>query len=199
MTSTDLVVERVVSGRRLNTFVDLSWSIYADQPHWVAPLKREFKFYFSPRHPFAEHGRMALFMARRGRRPVGRIVGIVDDYYIEYQNEKVAFFGFFECHDDLAAARALFDQVRAWAREQGFALIRGPFSPSTNDPLGVLVEGFDDPPAVYMPYNPPYYHDLVINCGLKPCKTVYAQKMEVHPELFDIWRRRTERLYARLA
>jgi hypothetical protein len=44
---------------------------------------------------------------------------------------------------------------------------------SVNDELG-LIEGFDLPPAVMMPYNPPHYRDLLEGFGCQPAMTLFA-------------------------
>ena len=43
---------------------------------------------------------MILFLAYRGGQIVGRIGGIIDRNYIEFHEEKVGFFGFFESVPD---------------------------------------------------------------------------------------------------
>jgi GNAT superfamily N-acetyltransferase len=52
--------------------------------------------------------------------------------------------------------------------------MRGPTSPSVNDEYGLLVEGFDKPPVVLMPYNPPYYALLLENAGFTKAKDLYS-------------------------
>src|SRR5690625_7427672 len=42
----------------------------------------------------------------------------------------------------------------------------GPINLTTNDSCGLLVDGFDLPPVVMMPYNPPYYSSLIEGYGL---------------------------------
>src|SRR5207237_1093502 len=79
---------------------------------------------------------------------------------------RVGFYGFFECIDDPAAARALFDTAATWLRARGLRVMRGPMSPSINDECGLLVEGFDTPPTLMMPHNPPYYVGLHAGSGL---------------------------------
>jgi GNAT superfamily N-acetyltransferase len=43
-----------------------------------------------------------------------------------------------------------------------------------NDECGVLVEGFDAPPSVLMPYNPAYYPALLESCGMAKAKDLWA-------------------------
>jgi hypothetical protein len=52
--------------------------------------------------------------------------------------------------------------------------MRGPASPSVNDEYGLLIDGFDKPPAILMTYNPPYYQKLIEGYGLKKAKDLYA-------------------------
>jgi len=52
--------------------------------------------------------------------------------------------------------------------------IRGPLSPSTNYETGLLIEGFNYPPALMMSYNPPYYPKLVESCGFSKEKDLLA-------------------------
>jgi GNAT superfamily N-acetyltransferase len=52
--------------------------------------------------------------------------------------------------------------------------MRGPASFSTNDECGLLIHGFDDPPALMMPYNPPYYVGLLEGAGFRKSKDLLA-------------------------
>src|SRR5262249_10830225 len=82
-------------------------------------------------------------------------------------NTTDGFFGFFECINDLNVAFTLFDSAEQWLREQGATTIIGPVNPSTNEPCGLLVDGFDDPPLAMMTYNKPYYTSLRQAVSLK--------------------------------
>jgi GNAT superfamily N-acetyltransferase len=55
--------------------------------------------------------------------------------------------------------------------------LRGPMNLSMNDECAFLLEGFDSPPAVMMPYNPAYYLDLMADCGLVKAKDLFAYVM----------------------
>ena len=76
-----------------------------------------------------------------------------------------------------------------------------------NDEYGLLVEGFDAPPAVMMPYNPPYYAALLEGCGLRKAKDLYAFRgaMETTLDLpkmqraNDVFKRRSGLTYRSLA
>jgi len=163
----------------LRDFIDLPWRIYAAQPRWVPPLKKEVRRMLDPaRHPFWESSERRLFLARRGSQTVGRIAGIIDRCYNQFHDEKMGIWGFFECADDQEVAAALFSSVETWARQKGMTFIRGPLNPSTNYEVGLLIEGFDYPPAIMMTYNPPYYPRLVESCGFTKEKDLLAFLIE---------------------
>jgi hypothetical protein len=116
-------------------------------------------------HPFWQFADQSLFLAKRGSLVVGRIAGIVDANSNAYRHERGASWGFFECDNDPEAAAALFDAVAGWAKKRDMEFVRGPMNPSTNYECGLLVDGFESPPVIMMPYNHPYYVDLVQSCG----------------------------------
>jgi len=156
-------------------FIRFPWEIYRNDPNWVPPLLFEVRHKLDPRkNPFFEHAEMELFLARKGGRLVGRIAAIIDHRHNEYHREKVVFFGLYESLNDLEVARALLDTVAGWGRERGMEILRGPMNLSMNDECAFLLEGFDRPPVVLMPYNPPYYIELMEKSGLTKAKDLYA-------------------------
>lgn len=105
---------------------------------------------------------------------IGRISAHIDHNYNNLWNEKLGSFGFFESIDDQEVANALFDAAAEWVKRRGMTVLRGPMSPSSNDEWGFLLEGFDKPPVIMMPYNPEYYLRLAENWGLRKAKDLFA-------------------------
>jgi GNAT superfamily N-acetyltransferase len=124
--------------------------------------------------PFYEKSRSRSFLATRGGMDVGRITAIVNAGHIERYGEQRGFFGFFECDDDQAAARALFGSARDWLAREGMTALRGPANPSLNYECGLLIEGFDTPPFFMMTHNKPSYASLVEAQGLRKIEDLYA-------------------------
>jgi len=171
----DVEIVPVEGKSELDAFIGLPWRIYANHPQWAPPLKKEIRRMLDPRrHPFWASAERKLFLARRGRETVGRIAGIIDRRYNELHDEKMGIWGFFECMDDSAAAAALFSAVETWVHQKGMTFLRGPLNPSTNYEVGLLIEGFDYPPALMMTYNPPYYPRLVESCSFTKEKDLLA-------------------------
>ena len=149
------------SPRRRKAFLRLPWTLYRDDPYWVAPLLIELRHLFNPRkNPFLEYGEIHPFLAERDGRIVGRVAAIVNGSYNRHHNVNHGFFGFFECINDTTVSRALFDRVRDWFAQRDVHTIYGPMNPSINHECGLLVDGFDSSPVVMMAYNPRYYVDL---------------------------------------
>src|SRR2546430_15688858 len=87
-------ISRVASGSDLDAFIKFPWRIYANDPAWVPPLLLERKeFLDQEKHPFFEHGKAELFLARRGGEIVGRILASDDPNYNALHQSNVGCFG----------------------------------------------------------------------------------------------------------
>jgi len=158
-----------------NKFIEFPYEFYSGDKNWVEPLRFDVKNNLSEKkNPFYKHSKMKLWFAKKNGKIVGRIAGIINDNHNEFYKDKTAFFGFFECINDKAVSKMLFDQAANFARENGMDTLRGPVSPSTNDECGLLVDGFDSPPVMLMTYNPKYYMDLMDDYGFKKVKDLLA-------------------------
>lgn len=122
------------------------------------------------KNPFFEHGEAEYFIAERDGQIVGRIAAISNRLHNETHGDRVGFLGFFETVPDEKVADALLGAASDWCRERGHDVIRGPASFSVNDEAGLLVNGFDTPPTLMMPHNPPYYADLLERAGFLKAK-----------------------------
>lgn len=170
-----LEITYVKDRAQLSRFIDLPWKIYADYDQWVPPLKSEVRALLdTKKHPFWKFSEQILILATRNGEPVGRIAGIINRNHNEYHNERCLFWGFFECTDDQRVADTLFEHVNHWGKSKGMVFSRGPISPSTNYEIGLLIDGFDQAPSIMMPYNPPYYSELITGAGFEKEKDLYA-------------------------
>lgn len=175
----DVFIKPVSSKAELRQFMKLPWRIYENDPVWVAPLWGSYKKVFDPKHnPFFLHGTMDLFIALRNNKVVGRVAAIVNRLHNETWNDKVGFFGFFECEDDQEVANALLDAAKANLAEKGFTHMRGPASPSSNEDYGVMIDGFEEQHVILSTYNAPWYFKLYHTYGLEPIKTLYAFRFD---------------------
>jgi hypothetical protein len=160
-------------------FIELPWKIYRGDPNWVPPLRIAVRDVLDVvKNPFFKHAYMHPVLAYRGDEVVGRIVGVIDENHNHFHKERTAFFGFFEAIDDQALADRLLNEVARWAKGKGMERLRGPVNPSMNHEMGLLVEGFEDPPTVMMTYNPPYYAKLLERWGAAKAKDFYAYELD---------------------
>ncbi len=178
MSRSGLSVEEIENHQDLLTFIRFPWQIYQGDRNWVPSLIKDQLAKFSPSHPFRSHSKMTFFLARQDGKTLGRIAGIIDDHHVEFHQEKTGFFGFFESTPSDEVAGALFSAVQSWLKGNGMEKMIGPVNPSTNDECGLLIDGFDAPPCLMMPYNPRYYPPLLEGVGLKKSMDLYAYWLE---------------------
>ncbi|UCF01656.1 MAG: N-acetyltransferase [Deltaproteobacteria bacterium] len=173
-----------VEGRRgLRQFIRLPWSIYLDDPAWVPPLLIERRQHLSSRNPFFEHAKCKFWLAYRGATPVGRISAQVDQLHLERYEDSTGFFGLLEAEDEAETFRVLMNTVETWLSAQGMRRVLGPFNLSINQECGLLVEGFDTPPAVMMGHARPYYSARVEENGYRKEKDLLAYRIDADFEL----------------
>lgn len=159
-------------------FIQAQWNFYHGDPNFVPPILMDRKKLLDrEKNPFYKHSEMEMFLAERDGKVVGRIAAIANYRHNEIHNDKVGFFGFFECEDNKDTAKALLDAAADWLRKKGRSDMRGPVNPSMNDEVGLLVEGFNEPPVVLMTYNPKYYANLLEGYGLEKVKDLYAYRL----------------------
>jgi GNAT superfamily N-acetyltransferase len=179
---------REISDKDLDIFINYPYTLFRGHPYWVGDLKKDARHMLDTGHPFWRHGERKLFMAFNNGATAGRIAAIINQAHNNFHGDKAGFFGFFDCAEDREASGALFAAATAWLKAKGMDSVIGPMNPSTNETCGMLSEGFDLPPMIMMPYNPPYYLELAEAAGFTRVKDLYAYKYEVakgFPERFE--------------
>ncbi len=172
----------VTTDRDLHTFLHLPWRIYQSDPNWVPPLLFEQRQILTGKHPFFEKAEIRLLLAREGGEVVGRIAAILDGHFLESHQKPIGFFGFFECFNDGSVTEGLLGAARQYLREKGMRAIRGPVNPSMHNSCGLLIDGFDSPPAFLMPYNPPEYQGLLERAGCQKAMDLLAYTLLLSTE-----------------
>ena len=168
-------VRPATSSRDLRRFIDLPFRLYAGSRFWVPPLRMDIAAKLSPKkNPFFEHGEMQAFLATRGDEVVGRIAAIKNGKHLEKWDDGAGFFGFLEAEDDPEVFAALFQTAEGWLKARGLKSARGPVDPTMNDTAGLLVDGFDRPPSILMPYQPAYYKERIEALGYERAMTMWA-------------------------
>jgi hypothetical protein len=159
-------ITEVINRSQFKDFINLPWRIYKDYPNWAPPLKKEVASLLDVNcHPFWLGAERKLLIARQGPHTVGRLAVIIDKNFINYHKSATGYWGFFESVDDRDVAEALFAAGEDWLSKKGMTKAIGPFNPSTNYEIGLLISGYEHRATFMMPYNPPYYTDLVQYAG----------------------------------
>jgi len=174
-------------------FMRMVWDIYQGVPNWTPPLEMDrMRLIDEKRNPFYKHADAKFFIAEDNGREVGRIAAIINHSHNKLHNDKVGFFGFFESVNNQDVANALFDAAKDWLKSKGMTSVRGPISPSINDEVGMLIDGFDRPAAFMMPYHLPYYGKLLENYGFAKEQDMLAWHLDAEKTLTPKLKRVTD-------
>jgi hypothetical protein len=176
--SQEVVINKVTNETDKIKFIKFPWKIHKGNPNWVPPMIFDVRNTLNTKkNPLYQHSKLELWLAYRGNEIVGRIAAIVNDNHNKFHNDKVGFWGYFECINDKEVSRALFDVAKDFLLENGMDTMRGPINPSTNDEIGLLINAFDKPAVMLMTYNPEYYISLVEDYGNEKVKDLYAYEV----------------------
>jgi hypothetical protein len=174
MTGTITITE-VVNKADKKLFISVPFGIFKNDPHWVAPLHIERMEHLDPKkNPLFDHATVKLFLAWRDGKPVGRISAQIDRLHLEHHKDGCGQFGYLDGEDDPLIFAALLGHAAAWLKASGLKKMQGPFTLSINDETGLLVDGFDTPPFIFMGHALPYYARHVEAAGLAKAKDMVA-------------------------
>ncbi len=163
-------IRPVTTQSDLKKFIYLPYSIYRNDPMWVPPLKIELKGQFNrEKNPTLDHTVYQLFLLEEGHSIIGRIAAFYDTLANDHWQEQVGLFGYYESPDDPIASKMLLDAAAGWLQEQGMTSMRGPWS-FVSQEWGLVYEGFEPPPVIMAPYNPPFYNNQLLAFGLSKIK-----------------------------
>jgi len=189
-----LNITEVLTKKDLKNFINVPWTLYKDDPNWVAPLKMAVKELFDPKHPFYKTSSIKSWLLESEGVYIGRISAVYNTAYNEFHNENAGFYGFFECSNNQQAANKLLETAENFLKEKhNIEKIYGPMNPSTNYECGSLVEGFDDPPQLMMTYNQKYHAELMEKSGYTKAKDLLALNINMDFEMPEVFRKVSER------
>jgi predicted N-acetyltransferase YhbS len=174
----DVSVEVVDGAAGRDEFVRFQLEHYAGDANFVPPIVAERRDFIDPHiNPFFQQARAAYFLARRGGQVVGRIAACVDSRYNRFHGTLDGFVGLFESQNDPGLAAALFEAAGEWLRRQGMRRVVGPTNLAFHHDCGLLVDGFERPPSMMMPYNPRFYARLFEANGFVKMKDLVSYEL----------------------
>lgn len=175
-----LDVRRVENRRDLKKFVKVPFAVHRDHPQWVPPLIMDrIEFLDRSKNPYFDHAEVELWIAERDGEPVGRISAQIDQRWDEYRGGNDGQFGFFETVNDPRVANALLDTGCEWLAGKGRERVVGPMDFTTNDEIGIQIEGFDHVPVILENCHQPYFQELVEGNGFTKAMDLLMWHLEM--------------------
>lgn len=162
-------------------FLGVPYDLYNGEPTWRPPLKFERKGQLSQKsNPAATHLTRQFFLANRDGKTVGRIAAFINPAHQKLYDVKSGHFGYLDCASDQEVAHALLSAAQNWLIAQGADKMIGPAMWSVNEECGLLIDGFDTPPVVMMPFGRPDYQEMLESFGLTKAIDMYAFQADLH-------------------
>ena len=169
-------IVEVTNNRLLRDFINLPYTLYKDDPHFVPYIKHFTKQTVKGKNNMLfSNGVHVTFILKDGKKIIGRLIAGIDYKSNKKIGTKRGYITMFECIDEEKAAFMLFDYAKAWLKDKGIDWIEGPISPSDGDDFrALLYKGFDSPPVLFDAYNPKYYLSLFEAYGFQKLRDYYA-------------------------
>lgn len=176
--ASDIVIREITSRDGIGDWLQVPHRVFDGDPHWVPPLHLQETQRIDPRQsPFFSFGEAAFFVATRNGTPVGRISAQLNRRALAAQGDDTGHFGFFDCIDDPAVAAALTARAEAFLAAKGMRRVLGPFNLTINEDTGLLVAGFDSPPAILSSHARSWSGGLLEACGYRKAMDLLAYRM----------------------
>lgn len=188
-------LREVNSRKELRTFIFLPKKIHRKDPEWLPPIwMDEFELFNKKKNHSFEHADTIMLLAWKGKRAVGRIMGIISHRYNEINGERNGRFCFLECYNDREVLHELISAVEKWARDKGMAALVGPLGFSDKDPQGFQIEGFGLPKVMTTTTNMEYLPKLIAEEGYVKKKDIVNYQAPLPGRLPEIY----EKIFARV-
>ncbi len=181
MQHSSLEIVTVDSKAHNKAFLNLPYDLYRADSAWRAPLRMERREHLSPtKNPTLNVIRDQKFLAYRAGKCVGRIAAFLNQAHRDIYQDNAGHFGFFDCENNPETGAALLLAAEHWLNSQKVSKIIGPSQWSVNEETGLLIDGFDCPPVVMMPYGRDYYPDYLSAAGYGKATDMYAYQADLY-------------------
>jgi GNAT superfamily N-acetyltransferase len=186
----EVVVREVATRKDKREFIYLPSKVHKNDPNWLPPIYLdEWELFNEKKNKSYKYAHTVLYLAYRGKRVVGRIMGIISWRYNEIHNENHGRFCFLECYEDQQVVHALIIQVESWAKQKGMEKLVGPLGFSDKDPQGFQIEGFEYPKFIVCPTNDRYLPEMIVKEGYEKHKDLINYVAETPAELPEIYKK----------
>ena len=159
---TSVVIKKVETKKDLKDFIELHYELYKGNAYDAPNLYSDELNTLSRDHnPAFEFCEAEYYLAYKEGLLVGRVAAIINHRYNEQWQRQAVRFGWLDLIDDLDVMKALLEAVENYGRQKGMTEIIGPLGFTDMDPVGMLIEGFDQLGTMATIYNHPYYPRLM--------------------------------------
>jgi hypothetical protein len=167
------------------SFFDAPFRIRDSRSPFVSAFKADLKKSLSTKNPmFRSEDDFTYYSVFKDDKLVARITAHVHHAFNEKYKTKKAYFGFFECVNDQSVADYTLSLAEAWAKKNNYTSISGSFNLTAMQEMGIMINGFDNPPYIAQSYSERYYHTLLERAGYKaifPMSTFEVDLQKVDP------------------
>jgi hypothetical protein len=178
-----IVIEKIENAEGRKQFVRVPKSIHDGNGSWIFPLELDaLERVDTKKNAFFEFGEAAFWVAKKDGKLVGRISAQVNQRHLDKYNDKCGHFGYLDGIDDPEVFGALTSTAEDWLKTKGMERVKGPYQLSINEESGMLIDGFEDPPALLMGHAEPYYKSHTEGAGYSKAKDLHAFKVDVKEE-----------------
>ena len=140
---------------------DIRRLVYDRLPGWHAPPSfLELDRFDRRSEPFWESHEGQVFVHEESGRVTARILATISK-----GGAQTGHFGLFDSADDPEPAGAVVRAAGRWLAARGAKRMEGPYFLSIHEEVGLLVDGFEVPSAIYMPYSAPHAARLLEGLG----------------------------------
>ena len=189
-------IKPVSTRQDMKKFIHLPAKIHKGHKNWIPPLySDEWEFFNSKKNKSFEYSSVKMLLAFRGKKVVGRIMGIINHNYNETHGERNGRFNYLETWDDREVIEVLINHVENWARREGMERMVGPLAFSDKDPQGYLIQGFDEPISIATHCNYEYLIGHLEALGYEKDIDLVVYKIQIPEKTLKSHRLITERVF----
>lgn len=186
----EVIIKEVITKSDKRIFINLPSKIHRNNPGWLPPIySDEWLLFDEKNNKSYRYADTVLYLTWRDKKPVGRIMGIINRRYNEIHNEQHGRFCFMESYEDQEVVHALISTVEEWAREKGMTKLVGPLGFSDKDPQGFQIEGFGHPKFIVCPTNDSYLPEMIAREGYEKEEDLVNYLAKVPLEMPEVYQK----------
>jgi hypothetical protein len=166
--------------RDFDGFFKVPMAVYPKELGFVSLLKSDLERFLSLKNPlFKSEKDFSFWVAYRDAKPVGRILAHLHRASNELFAQKRAYFGYFDCENNLETARALLTKAEEFARGHGMSELIGNFNMTAMQQIGVVTQLSADYHYTDQAHAPEYIAQLLADAGFSPTFPMVTHESDI--------------------